>query len=165
MICVKTICTDNCKYKYLYNLKNKRKWLLYQCIMCSSFFPFFLFVFLVNIWIQRRSHWHWQWSLVQSAVWTQSSDLPLGQSAWASAHSLFFFLATYPQNAERVFLCKPRATWHEVSLYLLQEKSRVNDLCERVSLELCYFLFIEDAVQTHVQTSPSLFLSKSCVRE
>ena len=50
---------------------------------------------------------------------TQSSDLPECQCAWASVHSLLGeHVRIMQETTVLVKLCKPRATWNEVGLYV-----------------------------------------------
>ena len=50
---------------------------------------------------------------------THSSDLPECQSAWVMAHSLLVqHVRIMHETTVLVLLCKPRATWNEVGLYL-----------------------------------------------
>ena len=50
---------------------------------------------------------------------THSSDLHECHCAWASVHSLFGeHVRIMQETTVLVQLCKPRATWNEVGLYL-----------------------------------------------
>ena len=52
---------------------------------------------------------------------TDGSDLPECQSAWASVHCLFDdYVRIMQETTVLAELCKPRATWNEVGLHVLE---------------------------------------------
>ena len=72
---------------------------------------------------------------------THGSDLPECQSAWASVHYLFGdYVRIMQETTVMAQLCKPRATWNEVGLYLCWKW--VMCLCLYVSVCVCMCQYV-----------------------